>query len=60
MEKVKMLVFRITPEQAQLLDEKARANGFLKKTEYIRSILFKTMSMEEKIDQIHKKVCKDG
>ncbi|MBU1975422.1 MAG: hypothetical protein KKG59_03385 [Nanoarchaeota archaeon] len=60
MEKSKMLIIRITPKQNELLLEKARSAGFLKKSEYIRSVLFRSIPLEEKINQIHNKVCKNG
>jgi len=55
-----MLIIRITPKQDELLLEKARSAGFLKKSEYVRVMLFRSIPMEEKINQIHEKVCKNG
>ncbi len=41
MVKTKMLVIRITEEQEKILQAKAKSAGFWKKSEYIRTILFK-------------------
>ncbi len=60
MAKLKMLLVRITPEQDKLLTVKTREAGFLKRAEYVRSVLFMALSMEEKIESIYKKVMKDG
>ncbi|MFH1770115.1 MAG: hypothetical protein ABH828_01010 [archaeon] len=51
--------FRITKEQKNVLEAKARAEGYTKVAFYIRAVLFKTMSTEEKINAIYEKVCKD-
>jgi hypothetical protein len=57
MAKTKMLVIRVTEEQDQKLQSLTLEAGYAKKSEYIRSTLFRNKTMEEKINQIHKKVC---
>lgn len=56
MVKTKMLVIRITEAQDRVLQERARQEGYAKKSEYVRSALFRKRTVEEKIDQIHTKV----
>lgn len=56
MVKTKMLVIRITEAQDCTLQERALAAGYAKKSEYVRSTLFRSKTLEEKIDQIHAKV----
>jgi len=51
---------RITPEQHQILKEKARNAGFSKLADYVRVVLFRTQPSEEKIHAIYEKVCKNG
>jgi len=41
MVKTRMLILRITIEQEEILLAKAKASGFTKKSEYVRTILFK-------------------
>jgi len=60
MVKTKMMIIRITEEQRNILETKARAAGFTKMAEYARSVLFKPLSIEEKINKIYQKVCKNG
>jgi len=60
MAKTKILTVKISPEQEQILIARARSAGFLKKSDYVRFSLFMSMPMEEKINDIHKKVCGDG
>lgn len=60
MAKTKMLVVRITEEQDQVLQAKARAAGFMQISDYVRYTLFMSMPLKEKIDQIHEKVISDG
>ena len=36
-----MLVIRLTEEQEKLLQEKTKSAGFWKKSEYVRTVLFK-------------------
>lgn len=53
------LGIRVTPEQNKILQAKARSAGYTKVAFYVRAILFKTMSSEEKINAIYEKVCRD-
>ena len=39
--KTKMLVIRLTEEQDKLLQERTKSTGFWKKSEYVRTVLFK-------------------
>lgn len=56
MVKTKMLVIRITEVQDQLLDERTAQAGLEKKSEYVRSALFRNKTVEEKIEAIYQKV----
>ncbi len=60
MVKTKILVVRISPEQDQVLQAKARNMGILQKSDYVRFTLFMSMQIEEKIKKIYEKVCKNG
>jgi hypothetical protein len=53
------LEIRFTPDELNLLAQKARSAGFCHKAEYIRYLIFRDSLMAEKIDQIHKKVMGD-
>lgn len=55
---VKMTI-RITKEQNNVLKAKARASGYSQVSFYVRAMLFKTMTTEEKIDAIYQKICKE-
>lgn len=46
-----------TEKQIQKLEDRTRALGFTKKSDYIRFMVFMELSFSEKIDQIHRKVC---
>ena len=52
------LGIRVTPEQKKILEAKARSAGYTKIAFYVRAILFKSMSSEEKINAIYEKICK--
>ena len=54
-----MLLVRISSYQDKLLAQRARDAGFMKKAEYVRSVLFMLLSIEEKIEFIYKKVKKN-
>lgn len=41
MNKTKMLIVRLTEKQEKLLENEARINGFIKKSEFVRYLLFK-------------------
>lgn len=47
----------ITEEQEEKLYQRAQALGFSTKSDYARLVLFMELSVVEKIDQIHKKMC---
>lgn len=51
---------RITSEQRQILEARAKSAGHTTLAYYMRSVLFRSISMEEKINQIWEKVCKNG
>jgi len=40
MVKTKMLIVRLTEEQEQLLESRAKTAGFYNKSEYVRTIIF--------------------
>jgi len=50
---------RITPEQNQILFSKAKASGYTTVSNYVRSILFRSISSEDKINAIYKRICKE-
>jgi len=54
------LGLRVTPEQHQILQAKARSAGYTKVAFYIRAQLFRTLSTEEKINAIYEKICEDS
>jgi hypothetical protein len=56
MTKTKMLIVRVTENQDRILETRARANGFMKKSEYVRFTLFKKIPIEDKISDIHQRV----
>ena len=58
--KTKIIALRLTPEQDQILQEKAWKGGFMQKSDYIRYALFMKPSIQDKIDQIHETMCKNG
>ena len=60
MAKLKMMIIRITEDQRNILEAKARASGFTSMAEYARSVIFRPISTEEKINKIYEKVCKNG
>lgn len=51
-----MLIVRVTENQDRILETRARANGFMKKSEYVRFTLFKKIPIEDKISDIHQRV----
>ncbi|OVE74888.1 hypothetical protein BVX95_00940 [archaeon D22] len=56
MSKTKVLIVRITLEQERIIEAKMRSSGFSKKSDYVRSILFRNLSVEDKINKIYDKV----
>jgi len=57
---LQQIIFRLTKEQKQILQAKARAAGFIYTSDYIRFILFMEYGFTEKINKIYEKVCKDA
>ena len=60
MVKTKMLVIRITEAQDHALAERTAQAGFSKKSEYVRTTLFRNKTLEEKIDAIYQKVVRNA
>jgi len=60
MVKTKMLVIRITEAQGRILAERTAQAGLGKKSEYVRSALFRSKTMEEKIDAIYQRVVRNA
>ncbi len=58
--KTKIISVKISEEQEQILMARTRSAGFLKKSNYVRFTLFMSMPIEDKINQIYEKVCKNG
>lgn len=50
-----MLIIRITEKQEQKLREMMLALGFRKKSEYIRSALFKKKTIDLQLEKVKKK-----
>jgi len=59
MKKEKVLIVRITEEQDMILEAKANSAGFIKKSDYVRYVLFMPMNVNEMIREIHEKVLSD-
>jgi Arc/MetJ-type ribon-helix-helix transcriptional regulator len=49
MNKTKTLIVRVTEKQEQLLENQARENGFMNKSEYVRFALFKKVPIISKV-----------
>ena len=60
MKKEKVLIVRITEEQGRILEAKANNAGFIKKSDYVRYVLFMPMNVNDMIQKIYEKVIKDG
>jgi hypothetical protein len=60
MVKLKMLAIRLTREQVQLLRVQSRAAGYGKVSEYVRVMLFRKNSVEQKLDEILEMVNRRG
>ena len=58
--KDKVLIIRITEEQKQILEDKAKNAGFIKKSDYIRFVLFMPDNVDTMIKRIYKKVVEDA
>lgn len=57
--KESVLIVRLTEDQMKILDAKVNCAGYSKRSDYIRAILFMPMLMEDKIDKIYEKICKN-
>lgn len=55
----KKMALRVTLEQEKILQAKARSAGYTKIAFYIRAVLFRSISTEEKINAIYEKVCQN-
>jgi hypothetical protein len=53
-------LIRFTKEQKEILKKKAETSGFSTISEYIRFVLFMEDSIEKKIEEIHRRICKDA
>ncbi len=51
-----VFTIRFTKEQRRILDARANSAGYAKLGDYIRTVLFLPMPVEEKIDRIYRKV----
>ncbi|MBU1199810.1 MAG: hypothetical protein KJ685_08290 [Nanoarchaeota archaeon] len=51
---------RITFEQKKILEAKARNAGFKRKSDFVRSVLFAPLNINEMIKEIYEKVVKNG
>ena len=60
MKKEKMLIVRITVEQDKILQAKAQSMGFIRKTDFVRHVLFMPINTTDMIKRIYEKVVKDG
>jgi hypothetical protein len=60
MRREKRIIIRISEEQELWLIQKAREEGYIRKTDYARKILFNNSKIEEKINKIYEKECKNG
>ena len=53
------LGIRITLEQKKILEAKAKSAGYSRVAFYVRSVLFRQISTEDKINAIYEKICRD-
>lgn len=58
--KEKVLVVRISEEQNRIMEAKARSFGFIKKSDYLRFIIFTPLNVHEMIKEIYDKIVKNG
>jgi len=58
MKKEKILIVRISEEQERILENKAISAGFIKKSDYVRFILFMPLNISDMIKQIYDKIVK--
>jgi len=50
----------LTKDQFEILNKKTKSAGFLRKSEYVRFIIFLEPSIEEKIDLIYKRLIENA
>jgi hypothetical protein len=60
MKKEKVLIVRISEEQEKVLDAKASSAGFIKKSDYVRYVLFMPKNVEDKIEHIYDRMVRYG
>lgn len=60
MEQYTRIGFKITKEQKKILEAKAKSAGYNRLAIYLRSKLFSSISTEDKIDEIYKKIFRDS
>ena len=56
----KRYVILLTEEQDNQIDERRKALGFAKRSDYIRFALSMNGFLVDKINEIHEKVCKNA
>jgi len=60
MKKEKVLIVRLTDEQEKILEAKASSAGFIKKSDYVRYVLFMSNNVNDMLQTIYNKLIKDG
>ena len=60
MKKEKVLIVRLTDEQEKILEAKASGAGFIKKSDYVRYVLFMSNNVNDMLQTIYNKLIKDG
>lgn len=53
------MTFRLSEEQKKILEARAKAEGYSKVAVYVRAKIFRPLSMEEKVNAIYEKICRD-
>ena len=56
--KEKVLKIRISNNQLDILEAKARSAGFRRKSDYVRYVLFMPMNVHDMIKEIYDKIVK--
>lgn len=59
-QKVEYLMVRVTKEQKEKISNMARTAGFKRKSDYVRSLLFKSQDINGMIKEIYDKVVNNG
>jgi hypothetical protein len=54
--KNKVLIVKISEEQEKILQMKTRSAGFIKKSDYVRFVLFMSLNSQDMIKKIYDKV----